>query len=400
MSEVRRLLLQKNKRIMFFMSLFVEIKALNAVATLFYLSRNLGLDQIFYLLVIWSVVGIILEVPSGYLADMIGRKKTIILGVGLHALSIAVLFVANSFPLFALFIALQSAAYAAFTGTDSALLYDSLRELGDVGSSLRVSGKYISSKRLAKIFIPLLGAIVAKDLLPWQFSVLIAVDFVGALISIWFAGKLTEPDRTVDLSEKESGIFLDSIKLFRSDSVARKLAINKSLVFIATLIFWRLYQPILKDLGISIIVLGIIYSLFQLLTFLSHWYFEKVEKVLGLRRIMNYPVLIGLVSILTFLLTKNLFVLTLATIFILIVGTFRDPIFFEQINLRVKSFNRATTTSVLNVVKSIFDIPLLLLTGFLIKFGYSYGVIIGAFLLVLTLIFFPVIKQDIITKND
>lgn len=400
MRGVRRILLQKNKRLMFFVSLFVEIKAFSAVATLFYLSRNLGLDQIFYLLVTWSIVGIILEVPSGYLADVVGRKKTIILGVGLHAISIAVLFVANDFPLFVLSIALQSAAYAAFTGTDSALLYDSLRELGDVKSSLRVSGKYISSKRLAKIFIPLLGAILAKDLLPWQFNILIAADLVGALVSMLFASKLTEPDRTVDLSEKESGIFLDSVKLFRSDPVARKFAINKSLVFIATLIFWRLYQPILKDLGISVIILGVIYSVFELLTFLSHWYFEKVEKVLGSKRIMNYPVVIGLASILTFLLTKNLFVLALATIFILILGTFRDPIFFEQINLRVKSFNRATTMSVLNVVKSIFDIPLLLLAGFLTKFGYSYGIIIGAFLLVLTLIFFPVTKQDIITKND
>ena len=389
--------LQRNKRVLFWTKLLIEIKALNAIVTLFYLQRSLELSQLFYLLAIWSVVTVLFEIPSGYVADVIGRKKTIMFGILLHIVSVSILFIADNFSLFALSVALQSMAYTAFSGTDTALLYDSLREIKDTKSSLRVSGKYFSSNRLAKIFIPALGAFIAKDLFNWQFNILIFIDLLGGTVSLAVASLLTEPNRKVDISEREEGLFKDSFKLFRKDTVARNFAINKSLVFISTLVFWRLYQPILKNAGLTVVFLGVFYATFQLITFVINWNFDKLEKKLSKDQIMVYPIVLGIVALFAFLVFDNKWILALASVPILVIGTVRDPIFFEQINLRIKSFNRATTTSVLNIIKSFFDIPILLLVGWLSKFGTNYGIIIGIVLFVIALVFFSFKKKDYLT---
>ncbi|MBL7036549.1 MFS transporter [Candidatus Microgenomates bacterium] len=395
MNKSRVVALKANKRILFWTKLLVEIKALNAIITLFYIQRGISVGEVLYLSVIWSVTALLLEIPSGYFADLFGRKKTIILGVLLHSLSISLMFVSFSFPMFALSIALASAGYACFTGTDSALLYDSLKEIGDEKSSLRVSGKYYSASRFSKIFIPLLGAILAKNLFAWQFNVLISIELIGALISLILANKLTEPNKHMDVSEKEEGMFKDSFKLFKENKLVRKFALNKSFVFIGILIIWRIYQPHLKSVGASIIVLGVIYAIFQLLAFLSLWLSDKIQKRITGYSFFSLPVFMGIISIFVFMFSQNIWFLSVATILLMILGTVRDPLFFQQINLHVKSFNRATTMSVLNVIKSIFDIPILLLVGYLADIDFKYVYLMVLSLFVYSLFFLRIEKKDI-----
>ena len=396
MNKKRIKALQQNKRILFFTRLFVELRALNAVMTLFYLKRGITISEVLYLSVIWSVVTLVSEIPSGYLADVIGRKQTIIIGILLNLSSVLLLFVAFDFITFVFSAVLASLGSACFTGTDSALLYDSLKELKDEKSSLRVSGKYFSSSRLAKIFIPSLGAIIAKNLLPWQLNILISIDLVGGVVSLVVSQRLTEPNRKMDVSEKESGIFKDSLKLFKKNKIVRKFAINKSLVFIGTLIAWRLYQPILRDFGVSIPMLGLIYGIFQLLTFVSSWHTDKIHAKLTSTKFLNYPVIGGLITAGVFLVTKNVWLLSISSILLMVLGTFRNPVFFEQINYRIKSFNRATTISVLNVIKGFFDVPIILLAGYLAGIDYKYSYLVISLLFAISLVFFRIDKKDII----
>src|SRR6185369_6192889 len=147
-----------------------------------------------------------LEIPTGYLADVIGRKKTLILGVLLYIFGVITFLLSHGFCGFALAVTLQSAALSCFSGVDSALIYDSLKEIGDEKSTVRVSGKYFSAGQFAKIFTPLIAAFIAKDLLLWQFQILLLADLFFSCISLFFAFKLTEPNRFTDLSQKETGI--------------------------------------------------------------------------------------------------------------------------------------------------------------------------------------------------
>ena len=92
--------LQKNFKRMFWLKAFINIKLLNVALSIFYVARGLKLEQIFYLTVVWAVANLVFEVPSSYLADQWGRKKTLILAVLLFSSYYGIFFFANSFFLF------------------------------------------------------------------------------------------------------------------------------------------------------------------------------------------------------------------------------------------------------------------------------------------------------------
>ena len=92
--------LRKNPTILFWAKALLNVKMMNIVVTLFYLHRGLTLSQVFFLSIVWSVVNIIVEIPSSYLADKWGRKKTLMLGSIAFVLQVILLFFANNFSFF------------------------------------------------------------------------------------------------------------------------------------------------------------------------------------------------------------------------------------------------------------------------------------------------------------
>lgn len=73
---------------------------------------------------------VILEVPSGYFSDYLGRRITLVIGMIASALGCLLLFQSSSFIMFAIAQVLLGAGGAFVSGTDNALLYDSLSDQG------------------------------------------------------------------------------------------------------------------------------------------------------------------------------------------------------------------------------------------------------------------------------
>ncbi len=70
------------------------------VLTLIKTSQGLTLFQVGLSMALYSAVTILLEIPTGGLADTIGRRKTYLLSTVFNLLAVAVLFVASQMPLF------------------------------------------------------------------------------------------------------------------------------------------------------------------------------------------------------------------------------------------------------------------------------------------------------------
>jgi len=392
--EARTKGLKLNKRLMFGTRFFVELKSLNSVIQLFYLSRGLDLGQIIYLSLVWTITSFLCDVPSSFLADKFGRKKLIMVGILLTAISTTMLFSASSFFTFTLCYIVGAAGFSFFMGADHAILYDSLKETGEEIGVNRVAGKYFSSASLPKIFMPFLGSFIAKGLLPSQFIILIAIDLIGIVVSIILASFLTEP-KVEEKAVKKLSLLKEGFKLIKSDSMLLKFALNKIIVFQASFVYWKVYQVLLKNAGLPIIYLGAIYTVFQGITFLMFWNTEKVQNKIGKINFMFYPPVIGFIAIVASLLTSNLIILFSACVLLLIVGTVRDPLFMAQIQTRIPSFNRATATSTLNTIKNIGDVPLLLLIGYLAKVDITYVLIISSILFLIPIIFLRIKKEEL-----
>lgn len=107
------------------------------VFALMFLEFGLTLSQFSVSNLLWAASIVMLEVPSGALADILGRRKLVIFASLLMILEMGVLLVAKPQPgtmllvLFCLNRILSGAGEAMASGADEALAFDSLKEAGE-----------------------------------------------------------------------------------------------------------------------------------------------------------------------------------------------------------------------------------------------------------------------------
>jgi MFS family permease len=133
------------------------------VFAILFLDFGLTLDQFALLNAAWAATIVLMEVPSGALADTIGRRKLLIVAGILMVIEMALLcFVplGNVSLLFGVFIVnrfLSGIAEAAASGADEAIAYDSLKQEGNAGDWPRVIETQMRMQSMAYIGAMSLG---------------------------------------------------------------------------------------------------------------------------------------------------------------------------------------------------------------------------------------------------
>ncbi len=172
----------RNVRLFIAFRVFFNSRFYYPVFTILFLDFGLTLDQFALLNAAWAAAIVLLEVPSGALADTIGRRKLLVLTGTLMVIEIALLcFVplGNASLLFAVFIVnrvLSGAAEAAASGADEAIAYDSLKKDGDVRDWPRVLEKQMRMQSIAYIGAMSLGAAVYDPALMQRLMNLLGLD--------------------------------------------------------------------------------------------------------------------------------------------------------------------------------------------------------------------------------
>jgi MFS family permease len=136
------------------------------VLAVLFLDFGLSIEQYALLNVAWAVAIVGLEVPSGALADQLGRKKMVVFAALLMVVEMAVFAFAplgNPSLLFGLFLlnrVLSGAAEASASGADEALAYDSLVVEGRADEWPRVLERLMRWQATAFLIAMMLGATV------------------------------------------------------------------------------------------------------------------------------------------------------------------------------------------------------------------------------------------------
>ena len=156
----------RNVRLFIAFRVFFNARFYYPIFTILFLDFGLTLEQFALLNAAWAASIVLLEVPSGALADTIGRRNLLVATGILMVIEIALLcFVPLGNPdlLFAIFLVnrvLSGAAEAAASGADEAIAYDSLKKEGDVRDWPRVLEKQMRIQSIAYIGAMSLGAAV------------------------------------------------------------------------------------------------------------------------------------------------------------------------------------------------------------------------------------------------
>ncbi len=388
--------LKKNFSTLFWVKAFLNLKTYNIVSSLFYIQRGLHISDLFLLGIIWAITSLISEVPSSYLADKWGRKKTILLGVCFSFIHWSITLFADSFIIFGISYFFYSLSFSMISGTDEALLYDSHKELGDGKSALDRLGKLISAERFFKVATVLLAVFLVKDLLPWQFNLLIIVDIVATVVALGFALRLEEPKHTMDVEKMESGIFIDGVRLLRENIFLRRAMIGKTLIFIATFIPWRFHDTLFTHLGIPVVWFGIAWALYQGTLFLSGFYIKHILPSWSLNRRINLTNRIAFTWIVLFIVCWYVFpapyLLLVCYVGFEMFGSISHPWYGKIFHTQSASFNRATTISLTNFLKGVFDIPLLGIAAILSSVSPVFSYYLACGIVCIVLLFFSLPK--------
>lgn len=114
------------------------------VYALLFADTGLSIAQISTLFIIWSVTGVILEVPSGAWADAVSRRLLLAIGPLFAAVGYALWIFAPSYWVFALGFVLWGVRGALVSGAFEALVYEELEHLGAADRYAAIMGRATS----------------------------------------------------------------------------------------------------------------------------------------------------------------------------------------------------------------------------------------------------------------
>jgi len=324
----------------------------------FYESNGLSMKDIMILQAVYSIAIVVLEVPSGYLADVIGRKKTLIIGAIFGTIGFTTYSLSFGFMGFLLAEIILGIGQSCISGADSAMLYDSLLDRGEEKKYTRFEGRITALGNVAEALAGILGGLLAGIAIRAPY----VVQAFVALIALPAAITLAEPIRKT-LLVKAGMMEIVNIAKFAliTDRPLRRNILFSAITGCATLTMAWFAQPFFNYTSIDIAWFGILWTTLNLTVAITSYTAHRLEKHLGQRwSILLIATLIplGYLALSRFHLPIGLIVLYL---FYLVRG-YATPVLKDYINRITASHIRATVLSVRNfIIRLLFAItgPLL-----------------------------------------
>ena len=155
----------RNVRLFMAFRILFNIRFYYPVFMVMFLRYGITLEQFGLLNAAWAIVIVLLEVPSGALADLVGRKALLVAAAVMMALEMLLLAIvppesAWVLPALLLNRVLSGAAEAFASGADEALAFDSLKAAGREGDWPRVLERLMQFGGLATIVAMITGSLV------------------------------------------------------------------------------------------------------------------------------------------------------------------------------------------------------------------------------------------------
>ena len=222
------------------------------------MAKGLILADIFYLQAVFAAAIVVFEAPSGYLADLFGRKTALVIGNIIHGLAYFYLNFADNLTSLIIFEIMVGIAASLLSGADLALLYETQKALHD-GDDIEHSNA-ISQLGFFRSSSEGLGALAGGALALWSFEAIVVVQSAAAWMCLILAILNIEPPYK-NIVEKPSRIQISAIlrHLFTSDPVLRNVVIAIPLYNLATLHVVWLMQPYWATQGISLSMFGLLW---------------------------------------------------------------------------------------------------------------------------------------------
>jgi len=137
-----------------------------------------------------ALAGVLFEIPTGTIADLFGRRKTMIAAHLITLAGLVFLAIGGNMLMFILYAILNAFARSLTSGTDSAIIYDSLKEEGKEKQYKKIIGIYQALWPLGASIGSIAGGYMAKISLQLTVEATF-IPIIAALVLTFF---LKEPE--------------------------------------------------------------------------------------------------------------------------------------------------------------------------------------------------------------
>ncbi|MBN1792096.1 MFS transporter [Candidatus Woesearchaeota archaeon] len=358
------------------MNFLLHLAFLSPVITFFFQQRGLDYFQILSLESILVLLIIIFELPTGIIADKLGRKKAIILGA-IFLTSESVLFlIANNYLIFALASALAGIGVSFLSGSVEAQIYDYLKERNKENQMKKAMGAYGSAALMAMVISPSIGSIIARNLLPSQFKLLLFLSIATSILGIAVSLFIKEKKRTAVKKKNSFCIVKEGLDLIRRNGSFKRIILLS--IFSSPFVFVLnyLYQPYFKISNVDVSTYGVVFALAVLLSALLQKYAYLIELNLGMKRSIFIATFVpGILYLIMAFVFNPIFAVILFIFQKGIIGL-SDPLFSDYKNRHIPSKYRATILSLISMFTSIYLLVMNLIIGKLTDINLKYSFVL------------------------
>lgn len=251
-----RLNLKKQLACIYTSDLFSGLRITDAVWVALLAARGFSLWEIGLAESVYHIVSLFCEVPSGMAADLLGRRKTLLSGGVLTVTcNLLMAFAPNLFTI-CLAMGLNALAMTMFSGTFTALVYDSLKTEGREDEYIQVSANSSQISMLANAIGSL--ASLLKRFLGFAGFYLLSAAFEG--VSTAALALMEEPIVTKAQASREKHqlhalpeqfrqLVRDSLHVLRTCPMAVKLIASSALISVPSYLTKMFLQQRLVELG-------------------------------------------------------------------------------------------------------------------------------------------------------
>jgi MFS family permease len=292
-----------------------------------------------------------LELPSGSFADVLGRKWSMTAGALLTAISVALMFAADSLWLLLPAMYLHGASYAFRSGAQQAFLFDSLGAEPTGNRFTQLLGKLNAVSYVGIAATSALGATLAERSYALPFG--LAVGF--ALAATGLAAGLREPARPAGDRLGMGRTLVEALRIVHGNRSLLGLIVFTATLWTASALVHLYAQAVLAERGVRPSWIGLILAASLLTTAVGAWLAGRFS---GLRSFRFWVIsATGAIAGSGLLLAGAPLAIAVAGLIVaeFFAGSF-EPMVSQRVNDAITSAQRATVLSIESFLYSVMMI--------------------------------------------
>ena len=344
------------------------------IIVLFFEKHGLSLTQIMILQATYSFTVAVLEIPSGFFADIYGRRLSLFYGSILTFIGYLIFSFFSGFNEFFIAEILLGIGGSLISGADSALIYDTLLQLKKDEDYTKVEGKNYGIGNVSEGIAGIIGGFLAITSLDLPVYIQTFVLFFSIPISY----SLVEPESSYKLAKSIKSIWLVVKETFFEENKLKWYIIYSSSMGIGTLSIAWFVQPFLIEIETPLFYYGIIWAGLNIITGITSYYSYLFKH----KDLLIYISLIMVISFI--LLGYNISMYGLIFIvFIYLIRGIITPTLRNLININSTSERRATVLSLRSFIIRVSFAMIAPILGYITDYSdisfvfYSLSTIVG-----------------------